>query len=186
MLVDTLTLAGQTVLLFDLNIVSRERHQRHTILDKCLTDYFFEQGYFSYILHQPGKPAQLRLYPVHANLSDIQTKSVAVDYRLAISYALPLVAVSWSVHALAIDLAKVTDFQFDESERQTFCQSYLPDLAACPTVTNERLAQHWSSYEAALKCLGLPLQPMMQPLAIYWHQCNLILCLYATNSRLII
>lgn len=171
MYVDHLTLGSQTIHLFDLGITSAQRHRRRHILDSELTDYFFDNAQTSYLYHQPGQPAKLRLEPLVLHSITQPTQVDRQDYLLAISYALPLVAVTWSTHRVAVDICQPSAFNdMDDEEINDFCQLYCPDLLKNGTPTIDDLAKHWSAYEAKLKALDLPLQAFDSQLAARFTQ----------------
>lgn len=171
MYVDHLTLGGQTIHLFDLGITTAERHRRRNILDSELTDYFFDHAQTSYLYHQPGQAAKLRLEPLVLQ-SLTQPKPVAKqDFRLAISYALPLVAVAWSTQNVALDICQQSAFDtMTSDEIHDFCALYLPALLDNGLPSKIELAKHWSTYEAKLKALSLPLQEFDNQLAERFRQ----------------
>ncbi|MFB2539001.1 MULTISPECIES: hypothetical protein [unclassified Acinetobacter] len=157
MLLKTVQLADQEIYVFDLEIADNQRYRRRALLDHALTDYFFDHEQVSYIYHQAGKSAQLRLEPLMLQTL-ASDKPSQDDYCLAISYALPLVAVTWAKDKLAVDMCRVNAFeQMTDIEMQQFCQLYLPELLQ-QDINSSTLAKHWCIYEAKLKYLGLALQ----------------------------
>lgn len=179
MYLKTITLNHQQIHLFDLQISRTQRRCRRAILDNELTDYFFDHDQISYIFHQAGHPAKLRLEPLMLQ-SITQPKSVSkIDYHLAISYALPLVAVMWSDQRVALDLCHISDFDgMSEQEISTFWELYFPNDRPTGlkhgTSSAETLAKHWSAYEAKLKALGLPLQQYSPLLVEKFSQLTLV------------
>lgn len=166
-------LARQTVWMFDLTLGVSERSQRHAKLDRVLAQFFnqlkknppanmadFWQniGQFSHIIHAPAKPAK-------AVFLDKLGEKIA--YTLAISYALPYVAVALTpLKHFGLDICAVQAFDsMDLAERQQFCHDYFaPVLGSTVPIsmttfsTNRNdMAKCWSAYEATLKCLALGL-----------------------------
>lgn len=171
MYVDHLTLGSQTIHLFDLGITSAQRHRRRTMLDSELTDYFFDNAQTSYLYHQPGQPAKLRLEPLVLQSLTEPKQVDTQDYRLAISYALPLAAVTWSAQPLALDICPPSAFSdMSDDEINDFCQLYFPDLLKNGIPNKNDLAKQWSAYEANLKALNLPLQEFDSQLAEQFAQ----------------
>ncbi len=183
MLLQQLTLADQQIYVFDLQLPVSQRVQRRQCLDSELTDYFFDNNQLSYIWHQAGKPAQLRLESIataYQSTNEQAASNVLVDnYQLAISYGLPLAAVCWSKQPIGMDMCDTQAFlDMDDTEQQTFCQTYFPDYLDTLQYTqrhghakdkyaqiSEQLAKQWSIYEAKLKFLQRPLQTYSAELA---------------------
>lgn len=149
----TIVLNYQFIYLFDLNLPTTARSQRQAVLDKVLTQFFQKQlsknptqfwqifTQFSQIIHTQGQPAQ-------AIFLDKNGEKISVN--LAISYALPFVAVALSMDKIGLDLCAVADFDgMNQPEKIHFCQDYFPQIPV--TTDNSTLAKNWSSLEASLK-----------------------------------
>lgn len=154
----TIVLNYQFIYLFDLNLPNTARSQRQAVLDKVLTQFFqkqltenptqFWQNFqqFSQIIHRQGQPAQA-IFLAKKNLASNGEK---ISVNLAISYALPFVAVALSMDKIGLDLCAVADFDgMNQPEKIHFCQDYFPHLPV--TTDNSTLAKNWSSLEASLK-----------------------------------
>lgn len=143
---------NQQVLIFNLGIAQLQRSDRHRLLDSKLSQWFAKQNLVCQIIHTPAKPAVLLLTNQHTTH----------HYQLAISYALPWVAVSWlpnSAGAIGIDLVAISEFEsMAQAERQIFAEQYFPKQAM-GILDNNTMAKNWADFEAKLKCLRLPLQP---------------------------
>lgn len=169
----TIVLNYQFIYLFDLNLPNTARSQRQAVLDKVLTQFFqshlnkhhddnqseFWQNFhqFSQIIHTKEQPAQ-------AIFLDKNGEKISVN--LAISYALPFVAVALSMDKIGLDLCAVADFDgMNQPEKIHFCQDYFPHLPV--TTDNSTLAKNWSSLEASLKYQQITLaQAVENPLLL--------------------
>lgn len=162
----------QPIWVFDLHLSNTARSQRRAVLDAILSQFlptyiahssqnrvppavWQTLSQFCQIIHRPAQPAQAVF------LDDNGEK---LTLTLAISYALPYVAVALSPQKIGLDMCAVADFApMSFSERQQFCQDYFP----CEPITREAisLANYWSQLEAKLKYWQMPLSEAMQDIA---------------------
>lgn len=176
----TITLANQVIWLFDLKLNNQMRSQRRDKLDSLLKQFFSQKiaqnvygndqiwhnfTQFCHIIHTQGQPAQAVF---------LTQSGIIVRLPLAISYALPYVAVAVNFpHKLdddfdnddfekvGLDMCAVTDFDsMAMAEKQHFCQDYFPYLPI--THDSKALARRWSAFEATLKYHRLPLKTAVE------------------------